>query len=122
MELGQRYTSITTVDADNTAKKMGSGDIDVFSTPAMIALMENAAMKAVEQSLEDGETTVGAKISITHIKPSKIGQEIKATAILSQIDGRKLTFSVVATEYDILIGEGTHVRYIVNKEKFMGKI
>lgn len=120
METGLTYTSVIKVDANNTAKNIGSGDIDVFSTPSMIALMENAAMKAVEHSLAEGDTTVGAKINVSHVKPSKIGQEIKAKATLTKIEGRKLTFSVIATEYDILIGEGTHIRYIVNKEKFIG--
>ena len=122
LKIGLSHTSTTTVNNTNTARTYGSGGLDVFATPAMIGLMENAAMTAVENDLPEGSSTVGAHISTSHIKPSKMGAKIKATAVLEEIDGRKLTFKVSACDEDGLIGEGTHIRYIVDIERFMAKI
>ena len=122
LKIGLSHTSIITVNSSNTARTYGSGGLDVLATPAMIGLMENAAMTAVENDLPDGSSTVGAHISTSHIKPSKLGTTIKATAVLEEIDGRKLTFKVSAFDDDGLIGEGTHIRYIVDIERFMSKL
>ena len=124
MELkkGLSSQSLVAVSAGNTAAAMGSGDLDVFATPAMVALMENAAMKAVADALPEGSTTVGAEMNVTHIKPSGLGAEITATAVLTGVEGRKLTFNVGARDAEGLIGEGIHVRYIVDREKFMAKV
>ena len=119
---GVRHTSHTEVNATNTALTLGSGDMDVFATPAMVALMENAAMNAVAPFLPEGCTTVGAKMDTSHIKPSGIGQHITAEAELTKIDGRKLTFKVSASDGVCTIGEGTHVRYIVDHTKFLSKL
>lgn len=121
LEKGLSYTAHTTVTSENTARAIGSGDLEVFATPAMLAAMENAAMKAVADRLPEGSTTVGSEISATHIKPSGIGAEIAATAVLTAIEGRKLTFTVGASDGEGIIGEGTHVRYIVDRERFMAK-
>lgn len=122
MKKGLSYTSATIVDTHNTARSMGSGDLEVFATPAMAALMENAAMNAVAPELEPGQTTVGSEITTTHIKPSGIGANISATAVLTDIDGRKLTFTVAARDGEGMIGEGMHIRYIVDRERFMQKV
>lgn len=122
METGLTHTSTTTVNETNTAIALGSGDMEVFATPAMIALMENAAMLAVSGSIPEGSTTVGAMISSTHIKPTAIGHTVKATATLQKIEDRKLTFEVQAADENGLIGEGTHIRYIVNRDKFLNKL
>ena len=124
MELkkGLSSQSSVTVSAGNTAAAMGSGDLDVFATPAMVALMENAAMSAVADELPEGSTTVGAMMNTTHIKPSAVGDTVSATAVLKEVEGRKLTFEVRAQDSKGVIGEGTHVRYIVDKEKFMSKL
>lgn len=122
METGLTYTSETIVDNSNTAATMGSGDLAVFATPAMTALMENAAMNAVAGQLDAGSTTVGSMIETTHLHPSALGEKIKATATLTAIEGRKLTFSIKAEDSKGIIGEGTHVRYIVDREKFMAKL
>ena len=116
LEKGLSARSAATVAAGNTAAAMGSGDLAVFATPAMVALMENAAMTAVAGELPEGATTV------THIKPSGLGAEITATAVLAEVEGRKLTFNVGARDAEGLIGEGIHVRYIVDREKFMAKV
>ena len=116
------YTSKKVVTENDTAQIVGSGTFPVFATPMMVALMENAAMKAAEQLLQEGESTVGSELNIKHLRPTAIGEEVTATAILTAQEGRKLTFSVVATDKNGTIGEGTHVRYIINIEKFMSKI
>ena len=122
MEIGLKYESTTVVSAANTAATLGSGDMDVFATPAMVALMENAAMLAVANHLPEGSTTVGAMMNTSHVKPSPVGDEVKATAVLTGIEGRKLTFSVKAEDSKGVIGEAVHVRYVVDKEKFMSKL
>lgn len=122
LQIGLSHISTTTVNNSNTARTYGSGGLDVFATPAMIGLMENAAMTAVENDLLEGSSTVGAHISTSHIKPSKMGATIKATAVLEKIDGRKLTFKVSACDDEGVIGEGTHIRYIVDIERFMAKL
>lgn len=122
MEIGLTYTSTTVVDNSNTAVALGSGDMDVFATPAMVALMENAAMNAVASHLEQGQTTVGTQITTSHIKASALGATISATATLTAVDGRSLTFSIVASEGDKTIGEGTHTRFIVDRERFLSKL
>ena len=122
MEIGLSYTSTVVVDNSNTAAALGSGDMDVFATPAMVALMENAAMNAVAPHLEQGQTTVGTQITTNHIKASALGATISATATLTAVDGRSLTFTIVASEGDKTIGEGTHTRFIVDRERFLSKL
>lgn len=122
MEKGLSAQSKVTVDGGNVAATMGSGDLQVFATPAMVALMENAAMKAVADHLSEGSTTVGAEMNVTHIKPSGVGVEIVASAVLTEVEGRKLTFNVGARDAEGMIGEGVHVRYVVDREKFMSKV
>lgn len=122
MEKGLTYTSKTTVCKENTALTIGSGDMEVFATPALVALMENAAMNAVKPYLPEGSTTVGAMIQTSHIKPSGLGEEISATALLEEAEGRKLTFKVSASDPKGIIGEGIHIRYIVDRERFLSKL
>lgn len=116
------YTSSVVVTDANTAQTLGSGDLQVFATPAMVALMENAAMNAAATLLGEGETTVGAQISVSHTKPTGIGHTVTATATLTAHEGRKLSFTVVASDEDGTIGEGTHTRYVVSRERFMAKV
>lgn len=122
MEKGLKHISTTTVTAANTALTMGSGDMEVFATPAMVALMENAAMKAVAPHLPEGSTTVGAMMQTSHIKPSAPGETVTAEAVLQEVDGRKLTFRVTAYDSEGTIGEGIHIRYIVDRERFLSRL
>ena len=105
METGLTYTSTVTVSEENIAATMGSGDLEVFATPAMVALMENAAMNAVVGELPEGATTVGAMMNTTHIKPSAMGDTVSATAVLKEVEGRKLTFEVHAKDSIGVFGE-----------------
>ena len=122
MNVGQKYTSEIKVEEKHLACNVGSGDLPVFGTPMMMALMENAAMLCVTQNLEEGQSTVGGFISSSHIKPTGLGRTVRATAELIAIDGRKLKFKVTAEDEDGKIGEGEHLRFIINKEKFMGNV
>ena len=119
---GLTYTSSVKVTLENCASAVGSGGLDVFATPSMVALMENAAMNAVAPYLPEGSTTVGSQIDVAHMKPSALGAEITATATLTAVDGRKLLFDVMAADGDGTIGKGTHVRFIVDIERFMAKL
>lgn len=122
MEKGLTYTSSITVNEQNTAAAMGSGDLQVFATPSLVALMENAAMNAVKPFLEAGSTTVGAQIDASHLKPSGIGETVKATATLQEVNERKLTFCIEASDSKGVVGKATHTRYIVDAERFMSKL
>lgn len=122
MKTGLTFTSTVIVSKENIAATMGSGDLEVFATPAMVALMENAAMNAVSGELPEGSTTVGAVMNTTHIKPSALGDNVSATAILKEVEGRKLTFEVKAEDTKGVIGEGIHIRYVVDRAKFMAKL
>lgn len=122
LEVGLKYESRLTVDAANTALALGSGDMEVLATPAMVVLMENAAMKAVADYLPEGSTTVGVEISTSHLKASAVGANVVASACLEEIDGRRLKFSLKAWDDAGMIGEGSHTRFIVDRERFLSKL
>ena len=90
MKTGLTYTSTVVVSKENVAATMGSGDLNVFATPSMVALMENAAMSAVADELPEGSTTVGAMMNTTHIKPSAVGDTVSATAVLKRSEERRV--------------------------------
>lgn len=122
IEVGLEYTSEVVVASGNCASAVGSGGLDVFATPSMVALMENAAMNCVAPYLPEGATTVGAEINTTHVRPSAIGARIRAVASLVAVEGRKLQFNVAAYDGEECIGKGTHVRFVVDIERFMAKL
>lgn len=107
------------VTENETAVKMGSGDLEVYATPAMIALMENAAKNLVINGLPQGYTTVGIDINVKHVKSSPVGANIKYKATLVKVDRKKLFFDLEATDDKGTIGKGSHIRYIVNIDDFM---
>ncbi|MBQ6166139.1 MAG: thioesterase family protein [Muribaculaceae bacterium] len=120
--IGLQHTSQLTVTHEVTAVAMGSGDMAVLATPAMMALMENAAMLAVADHLPEGCTTVGGHIASSHLKPSKVGDTVTATATVIKAEGKKIEFKVEAHCGDTLLGEGTHLRFIVDREKFLKRL
>ena len=122
IEIGLKHTSELTVTDAVTATKVGSGDIPVLATPMMMALMENAAMLAVKDKLPEGSTTVGGHIESSHLKPSKVGDKVSAIAEVTKVDGKKIEFKVAAYSGDTLLGEGTHLRFIVDRERFLSKL
>jgi predicted thioesterase len=122
MKIGDKGTVTVKVTKENCASAIGSGALDVFATPSMIALMENAACEAIKASLQPGESSVGTKVNISHLKASALEDSITATATLTEIDGRRLVFEVVANDSKGIIGEGTHERFVINVEKFLSKL
>lgn len=122
IEIGLKHTSELTVTDAVTAIAIGSGDMPVLATPMMMALMENAAMLAVKDKLPEGSTTVGSHIESSHLKPSKVGDKVSAIAEVTKVDGKKIEFKVTAYSGDTLLGEGTHLRFIVDKERFLSKL
>lgn len=122
IKVGLKYESQTVVSTTNTANTLGSGDMEVFATPAMIALMENAAMMAVAPHLDEGASTVGIEMATSHIKASPIGTTITASAELISAEGRKLSFKVKAWDEQGVIGEGNHTRFVVDRERFLSKV
>jgi len=122
IEIGMKHTSRLTVSESVTAVRIGSGDMAVLATPAMLSLMENAAMMAVGGELEEGQTTVGGHIASSHLRPSKIGDTIEATAEVTAVDGKKIEFKVSAYCGETLLGEGTHLRFVVDREKFLSRL
>lgn len=119
---GLTGTAETVVRETNTAIAMGSGSLQVFATPCMVALMEQAACNAVDPCFNDSESSVGTLVNITHDAATALGKKVTATATLVEVQGRKLVFEITAADEDKQIGKGTHERFIVNKEKFMAKL
>jgi len=117
--LGKTADETTFVDLSNVAETVGSGSLQVFSTPSMVALMEKAACKCLASGLESGQTSVGTKLDIEHIAASLIGATITAEAKIERIFGNKIEFSVVAYGNEKKIGIGTHTRFIVDEDRFM---
>ncbi len=109
------------VTTEKTAKVMGSGVLDVFATPAMIALMEGTAAESVEKLLEEGSTTVGIKMNADHLAATPVGMQVRCVSKLVAMDGRKLSFEIEAFDESGLIGKAVHDRFIVNADKFQKK-
>ncbi|HEY4533036.1 MAG TPA: thioesterase family protein [Fusobacterium sp.] len=123
LEVGLKGEVSKVVQAEDTAARVASGLLEVFSTPMMIALMEKAAYTLAEEHLEEEESTVGVEIGSKHMKATPIGVTVKAVATITKIEGRFITFQVQAFEEDgTLIGEGTHLRCIINRQKFIDKL
>ncbi len=110
-----------TVTMDKTAASVGSGLLDVFATPQMIALMEATASESVAPYLDEGSTSVGTVVNVSHVAATPVGMTVRCESELTEVEGRKLVFNVKAYDECGLIGEGTHERFIVFSEKFMAK-
>ena len=122
LSLGLKHRSKVIVVQHLTAKAIGSGDLPVLATPAMIALMENAAMLAVAPYMADTDTTVGGYMECSPLKPTAMGDEVEAEAILVNIEGKALHFDITAFAGGKKIGEGHHIRYIVDRDRFLSRL
>jgi len=122
LRIGISHTAEKLVEERDTAAFMGSGTVAVFATPAMILLMELAARNAAQDSLPEGFTTVGTLVNVQHLAATPLGAKVSATAVLKQIDGRKLTFEIEACDENGIIGKGIHERAIIDVERFMAKL
>ena len=122
LPLGKTAAVRTIVDENNTANAVWSGALNVFATPMMIALMEQAACECLADGLDPGQTSVGTEINVSHTAASPVGEEITATATIEAVFGRKVEFIVTASDKSGEIGKGKHTRVIVDAEKFMNKV
>ena len=121
LEVGIKGQRETIVAKENTAAGIGSGSLEVFSTPIMILLMEESCFMSVADKLDEGFTTVGISVNVKHLSATPLGMKIVVKSELTKVDGRALTFKVEAYDEKGLIGEGIHERFIVNNEKFQTK-
>ena len=122
LEENQSLEKTFIVEANHTADHIGSGSIKVLSTPMMIAYMEITSLELLDTHLPDGFSSVGSQVNIRHLAPSPQGSKIKVKATIEKIEGGKITLSVAAWEEDKQIGSGTHVRHLINTERFMNKV
>ena len=119
--IGMRGEAFSDVERSDTAKEVGSGDLLVYATPCMVALMEGAACEAIAGALKDTETTVGTMLNIEHLSATPVGLEVRAEAEVTAVEGKVITFEVTALDEAGQIGKGIHKRVIVNSQKFLDK-
>ena len=119
--VGMKAEVSTLAEREDTAKEVGSGDLLVYATPCMVALMEGAACEAIAGAIPDTQTTVGTTLNIEHISATPVGLEVRAEAEVTAVEGKVITFSVTAFDEAGEIGKGTHKRVIVNSQKFLEK-
>ena len=119
--IGMTGQAFTDVERADTAKEVGSGDLLVYATPCMVALMEGAACEAIAEALKETETTVGIALNIEHTSATPVGLEVRAEAAVINVEGKVITFEVTAYDEIGEIGRGLHKRVIVNTQKFLDK-
>ena len=121
IEIGMNHRITRTVEAGYTAASLKSGLLEVLATPIMIAWMEECCMDCVQPRLEEGQSTVGTLLNVTHEAPTPVGNTVTVNCFLRQVDGRRLVFAVEASDKDGIIGRGSHERFIVDSVKFQAK-
>ena len=119
--VGMKGKVSTNVEREDTAYEVGSGSLLVYATPCMVALMEGAACEAIAEALGEDVTSVGTELHISHLSATPVGMEVYAEAEVTEVEGKAITFKVVAFDEAGKIGEGTHKRFIVNSQRFLDK-
>ena len=119
--VGLKGEVFTQVEREDTAKEVGSGDLLVYATPCMVALMEGAACEAIAECLSDSQTSVGTGLNIEHISATPVGLEVRAEAEVTEVNGKVITFALRAYDEAGEIGRGTPTRVVVNSQKFLEK-
>jgi fluoroacetyl-CoA thioesterase len=122
VQVGMKGQAAVTVDQSNTAAALGSGAVPSFGTPALVALVERAAVNAIRHHLEEGQETVGVQVSLRHTAPTPVGKRVRAEATVTAVDGRKIAFSVTAADSSGPVGDGTHERVVIDREQFIWKL
>lgn len=122
IKVGIKGEVSTTVTADKTARHLGSGGINVFATPAMVALMEGAAVAAIDHLLAEGQSSVGVSLEIRHMAATPLNSKVRAEAEVTEVDGRRIAFSVKAWDEFEMIGEGTHTRFVIDLDRFLKRL
>ncbi|MFI3321082.1 MAG: thioesterase family protein [Rikenellaceae bacterium] len=120
--VGKSHSISMKVEEQHTASYVGSGDMMVFATPIMIALMENAAMSLLSLALSIEDSSVGTAVDCKHTRATAVGAVVTATATVDKVDGRAVEFTIVATDEKGEIGTARHTRFVVNRERFLGKL
>ena len=121
IEIGKSYTIEQVVTPEMTARAIGSGGLEVFGTPFMMAMMEHAAMDCVQPDLPEGKGTVGVDIQSSHLAPTPVGMTVTCESELVAVEGRKLTFKVSLHDEKGPVGGGTHERFVIHNDKFAAK-
>lgn len=119
--VGLRGEARLAVGTADTARALGSGDVDVLGTPRLVALFEQATVEALAGILEPGQTSVGMRVQIDHLQPTPVGAEVVVEATLDRIEGRRIGFTVTASDSGGLVAAGKVTRVVVDREKFMSK-
>ncbi len=119
---GLKHEVTTLVTYEKTANNIAKDVVEVYATPQMIGLMEQASAEMVHKYLAPGQSTVGTLVNVTHLAATPIGQTVRAEAELLEVDGRRLVFAVVAYDEDEKIGEGRHERFIIDEARFLGRL
>ena len=121
VEIGIQGLAEALVEDADTAKTVGSGDLLVYATPCMVALMEGAAYESIAPYLAEGESSVGTKMEVTHLSATPVGMSVRAESVVTAVDGRKVTFSITAYDEAGEIGKAIHERVIIKADHFLEK-
>jgi predicted thioesterase len=121
LQIGTKGSGEALVTEVLTARALGSGELPVYATPAMLLLVEETAWKSVAPQLEPGQGTVGTRLEMAHLAATPVGRKVRCETVLTEIDRRRLTFSAVVWDEAGKIGEGTHERFIVDNDRFLAK-
>lgn len=122
LRVGMIGESVVNVTSEHTALAMGSGSLKVFATPAMAIQMEAASVSAIDPYLPAGMTSVGIELKIRHLAATPIGEQIVSMAEITRIDGRRIVLEVRCWDERELIGEGNHIRYVIDADEFMARL
>ena len=121
IEVGIQGLAEALVEQADTAKEVGSGDLLVYATPCMVALMEGAAWESIAPYLAEGESSVGTKMDVTHLSATPVGMSVRSESVVTAVEGRKVTFSITAYDEAGEIGRATHERVVIKTERFLEK-
>ncbi len=121
IEIGTKGFAEALVEQEDTAKVVGSGDLLVYATPCMVALMEGAACESIAPFLAEGESSVGTALNLCHTAATPVGMEVRAESVVTAVEGRKVTFEITAFDEAGQIGKATHERVIIKVDRFLEK-
>lgn len=121
IEIGIKGEAFAQVEKEDTAQIVGSGDLLVYATPCMAALMEGAACESIAPYLAEGESSVGTLLHLSHTSATPVGMEVRAESVVTAVDGRKVSFEIVAYDEAGEIGRATHERFIIKADRFLEK-
>ena len=120
--VGMKGTAEASVEREDTAYEVGSGELLVYATPCMVALMEGAACNAIAEAIPEGKTSVGTMLNIQHLAATPVGMDVRAEAEVIEVEGSAVTFQITAYDEAGKIGEGTHKRAVITSQKFLDKV